>query len=35
MINADEALRPVFGGKSHVNMLELPALVDKHLRSQK
>ncbi|HEU4996926.1 MAG TPA: SWIB/MDM2 domain-containing protein [Gemmatimonadaceae bacterium] len=35
MINADDALRPVFGGKSQVNMVELPGLVDKHLKSKK
>lgn len=35
MINADELLRPVFGEKSHVNMADLPKLVDKHLESQR
>jgi chromatin remodeling complex protein RSC6 len=35
MINADDALRPVFGGKSQVNMLEIPELVEKHLKAQK
>ena len=35
MITADDALRPVFGGKSQVNMLELPELVDKHLKPKK
>ena len=35
MINADDALRPVFGGKSQLNMLELPKLVDKHLKTRK
>ena len=32
MINADEALRPVFGGKSTVNMFEMTKLVSKHLK---
>jgi chromatin remodeling complex protein RSC6 len=32
MINADEALRPVFGGKSTVNMFEMTKLVNKHLK---
>ena len=31
MVNADDALRPVFG-KAQVNMLEVPELVDKHLK---
>jgi dihydrofolate reductase len=35
MINADEALRPVFGGKAQVNMADLPKLVDKHLKSKR
>ena len=35
MINADDALRLLFGGKSQVNMLELPDLVDKHLKAKK
>ena len=35
MINADDALKPVFGGKSQVNMLELPDLVDRHLKAKK
>jgi hypothetical protein len=34
MINADDALRPVFG-KAQVNMADMPALVDKHLRSKR
>jgi len=33
MINADDALRPVFGGKSQVSMEDLPKLVDKRLKS--
>jgi chromatin remodeling complex protein RSC6 len=32
MINADAALRPVFGGKSSVNMFEMTKLVGKHLK---
>ena len=35
MINADDALRPVFGGKAQVHMDEVPALVDKHLKSKR
>jgi hypothetical protein len=34
MVNADEALRRIFGGKSQVSMVELPQLVDKHLKSK-
>ena len=30
-INADEKLRPVFGGKSQVTMFEMTKLVSKHL----
>jgi chromatin remodeling complex protein RSC6 len=30
-INADEALKKVFGGKSMVNMFEMTKLVSKHL----
>ncbi|MBI3043936.1 MAG: SWIB/MDM2 domain-containing protein [Betaproteobacteria bacterium] len=32
MINADEKLRPVFGGKSQVSMFEMTRLVSNHLR---
>jgi chromatin remodeling complex protein RSC6 len=32
MIKADAALRPVFGGKSAVNMFEMTKLVNKHLK---
>jgi chromatin remodeling complex protein RSC6 len=32
MINADGALKPVFGGKSSVNMFEMTKLVGKHLK---
>ena len=32
MINADEKLRPVFGGKSQVSMFDMTRLVSNHLR---
>jgi chromatin remodeling complex protein RSC6 len=32
MINSDATLKPVFGGKSSVNMFEMTKLVNKHLR---
>jgi chromatin remodeling complex protein RSC6 len=32
MINADATLKPVFGGKSTVNMFEMTKLVSKHLK---
>lgn len=32
MINADPALKAVFGGKSTVNMFEMTKLVSKHLK---
>lgn len=32
MINADETLKAVFGGKSSVNMFEMTKLVSKNLR---
>jgi upstream activation factor subunit UAF30 len=32
MINADATLKPVFGGKSSVNMFEMTRLVGKHLK---
>jgi upstream activation factor subunit UAF30 len=32
MINADTALKPIFGGKSAVNMFEMTRLVNKHLK---
>ena len=32
MINADAALKPVFGGKAAVNMFEMTKLVGKHLK---
>jgi len=31
MINSDATLKPVFGGKSSVNMFEMTKLVNKHL----
>jgi chromatin remodeling complex protein RSC6 len=31
-INADDALRPVFNGKSQVNMFEMTKLVSRHIR---
>jgi chromatin remodeling complex protein RSC6 len=33
MIKADEALKPVFGGKSTVNMFEMTKLVNKHVKA--
>jgi upstream activation factor subunit UAF30 len=32
MINSDDTLKPVFGGKSSVNMFEMTRLVNKHLK---
>ena len=32
MIKADDKLKPVFGGKSTVNMFEMTKLVSKHLK---
>ena len=32
MINADDALKEVFGGKSQVNMFAMTKLVSKHLK---
>jgi len=32
MIKADDALKPVFGGRAQVNMFEMTKLVSKHLR---
>ena len=31
-INADDKLRPVFGGKSQVSMFEMTKLVNRHLK---
>ena len=33
MINADDKLRVIFGGKNQVSMFEMTALVSKHLKS--
>lgn len=33
MINADDKLRVIFGGKDQVSMFEMTALVNKHLKS--
>ena len=32
MINADENLRPIFGGKSQVSMFDMTKMVSKHLK---
>ena len=32
MINADDVLKAVFGGKKQVSMFEMTALVSKHLK---
>ena len=32
MINADDKLRPVFGGRSQVSMFEMTKLVSSHLK---
>jgi chromatin remodeling complex protein RSC6 len=32
MINSDDKLKPVFGGKSQVSMFEMTKLVNKHLK---
>jgi chromatin remodeling complex protein RSC6 len=32
MINADDKLKPVFGGKKQVSMFEMTRLVNKHLK---
>jgi chromatin remodeling complex protein RSC6 len=32
MIKADDALKPVFGGKATVNMFEMTKLVNRHLK---
>jgi upstream activation factor subunit UAF30 len=33
MIHSDATLKPVFGGKSQVNMFEMTKLVSKHLKA--
>ena len=35
MINADEKLRPIFGGKRQVSMFEMTRLVNQHLKETK
>ena len=32
MINADDRLRPIFGGKSQVSMFDMTKLVNKHVK---
>ena len=32
MINADDSLRPIFGGKKQVSMFDMTKLVNKHLK---
>ena len=32
MINADDKLRPIFGGKGKVSMFEMTKLVNKHMK---
>jgi chromatin remodeling complex protein RSC6 len=32
-INADDKLKPIFGGKKQVSMFEMTALVSKHLKA--
>jgi upstream activation factor subunit UAF30 len=32
MINADDNMRPVFGGKSQVSMFEMTKLVNQHMK---
>ena len=34
MINADDNLKPIFGGKKQVSMFDMTAMVSKHLKSQ-
>src|SRR4051795_3934000 len=34
MIKADDALKPVFGGKATVNMFEMTKLVNKHRKAK-
>ena len=33
MINADDKLRPVFGGKRQVSMFEMTKLVNRHMKN--
>ncbi|MBR1980054.1 SWIB/MDM2 domain-containing protein [Candidatus Proelusimicrobium excrementi] len=32
MINADDVLKPIFGGKTQISMFEMAGLVGKHLK---
>jgi chromatin remodeling complex protein RSC6 len=32
MINSDDVLKPIFGGKAQISMFELAGLVGKHLK---
>ncbi len=32
MINADDVLKPIFGGKAQISMFEMAALIGKHLK---
>ena len=32
MINADDALKPIFGGKAQVSMFDMTKMVSKHLK---
>ena len=33
MINADDKLKPIFGGKKQVSMFDMTGMVSKHLKS--
>jgi len=33
MINADDRLKPIFGGKAQVNMFDMTKLVNKHVKA--
>ena len=33
MINSDERLKPIFGGKAQVNMFDMTKLVNKHVKA--
>ncbi len=35
MINADDKLKPIFGGKKQVSMFEMTRLVNQHLKESK
>ena len=32
MVNSDETLKPIFGGKARISMFEITGLVSEHLR---